>query len=144
MNYGFGLAVKGSSHLSQQPYDLTIFNILFWLLNTTCILIGFLGMPGAQVIIYFHEIKLNSVAQMTGDFPGNILMGQICMGEEIASQSTEEIITGDRLKGFIFPVIFSVFILFFSLKVRGYVRSQCLSRTTFRFVLQKQEMRNIF
>ena len=68
---------------------------------------------------------------MTDDFPGNILMGQICLGEEIASQSWEEIITGDRIKGFLFPIVFSVFILFFSLKVRGCVRSQCLSMTTF-------------
>ena len=74
---------------------------------------------------------------MTDDFPGNILMGQICMGEEIASESSEEIITGDRLKGFIFPVVWCVFILFFSLKVRGCVHSQCLSRTTFGFVLKK-------
>ena len=72
---------------------------------------------------------------MTEEYPGNILMGQICMGEEIASQSSVEIITGDRLKGFIFPVVFSAFILFFSLKVRGCVRSQCLSRTTFGFVV---------
>ena len=61
-------------------------------------------------------------------------MGQICLGEEIASQSWEEIITGDRIKGFLFPIVFSVFILFFSLKVRGCVRSQCLSMTTFGFV----------
>ena len=68
---------------------------------------------------------------MTEEFPENIIMGQICMGVEIVSQSSEEIITADRLKGFIFPIVFSAFILFFSLKVRGCVRSQCLSRTTF-------------
>ena len=49
VNHGFGLVVKGSSHLSKQPYDLTIFNILYWLLNTICILIGFLQMPVAKV-----------------------------------------------------------------------------------------------
>ena len=53
VNHGFGLVVKGSSHLSKQPYDLTIFNILYWLLNTISILNIFLQMPVAKVMIYF-------------------------------------------------------------------------------------------
>ena len=198
MNHGFGLVIKGSSRLNKKSYDLTIFNILYWLLNSMAILTLFLQMPVAKVINFFKQsilgprfrfsavsyvyvsviknganirkesiigalvlkgpclfgireltsasyesrtssgpdclqTKLNSDAQMTDEFPGNILMGQICLGEDIASQSWEEIITGDRIKGFLFPIVCSVFILFFSLKVRGCVRSQCLSMTTLRF-----------
>ena len=71
------------------------------------------------------------VMQITEEFPGNILMGQICMLEEIPSQSFEDIITRDRIVGYIFPTVYSVFSLFFFFKVQNCVKSQCLSRTTF-------------
>ena len=69
--------------------------------------------------------------QITDEFPGNILMGQICMWEDIPSQSFEDIITRDRIVGYIFPTVYSVFSLFFFFKVKDCVNSQCLSRTTF-------------
>jgi len=50
VNHGFGLVVKGSSRLSKEPYDMTIFNILYWLMNTISILNIFLQMPVAKVI----------------------------------------------------------------------------------------------
>ena len=71
------------------------------------------------------------VIQITEEFPANILMGQICMWEEIPSQSFEDIITRDRIVGYIFPTVYSVFSLFFFFKVEDCVKSQCLSRTTF-------------
>ena len=58
-------------------------------------------------------------------------MGQICMWEEIPSQSFEDIISRDRIVGYIFPTVYSVFSLFFFFKVKDCVNSQCLSRTSF-------------
>ena len=69
-------------------------------------------------------------------------MGQICMWEEIPSQSFEDIITRDRIVGYIFPTVYSVFSLFFFFKVKDCVNSQCLSRTTFGSVgLQRDRNR---
>ena len=89
-------------------------------------------MPLAKVYLLTKppEVML-SLSQITDGFPGNILMGQICMWEEIPSQSFEDIITRDRIVGYIFPTVYSVFSLFFFFKVQGCVKSQCLSRTTF-------------
>ena len=59
-------------------------------------------------------------------------MGQICMLERIPSLTFQEIITRDRIVGYIFPTVYSVFSLFFFFKVEYCVSSQCLTRTTFR------------
>ena len=55
MSHGFGLVIKGSSRLNKQSYDLTIFNILYWLLNSMAILTLFLQMPVAKVINFFKQ-----------------------------------------------------------------------------------------
>ena len=123
VHHGFGLVIKGSSNLN-------FFNILYWLLNTFLVLFIFLSMPLAKVSLRF-VLKLTDSVQITDEFPGNILMGQICMWEEIPSQSFEDIITRDRIVGYIFPTVYSVFSLFFFFKVKDCVNSQCLSRTTF-------------
>ena len=123
VHHGFGLVIKGSSNLN-------FFNILYWLLNTFLVLFIFLSMPLAKVSLRF-VLKPTDSVQITDEFPGNILMGQICMWEEITSQSFEDIITRDRIVGYIFPTVYSVFSLFFFFKVEDCVKSQCLSRTTF-------------
>ena len=123
VHHGFGLVIKGSSNLN-------FFNILYWLLNTFLVLFIFLSMPLAKVSLRF-VLKPTDSVQITDEFPGNILMGQICMWEEIPSQSFEDIITRDRIVGYIFPTVYSVFSLFFFFKVKDCVNSQCLSRTTF-------------
>ena len=55
VNHGFGLVIKGSSRLNKHSYDLTIFNILYWLLNSMSILNIFLQMPVAKVIDSFKQ-----------------------------------------------------------------------------------------
>ena len=123
VHHGFGLVIKGSSNLN-------FFNILYWLLNTFLVLFIFLSMPLAKVSLRF-VLKPTDSVQITDEFPGNILMGQICMWEDIPSQSFEDIITRDRIVGYIFPTVYSVFSLLFYFKVKENVNSQCLSRTTF-------------
>ena len=126
VHHGFGLVIKGSS-------NLYFFNILYWLLNTFLVLFAFLMMPLAKVVPDSDFACRQCGAKITEEFPANILMGQICMWKVIPSQSFEEIITRDRIMGYIFPTVYSVFSLFFFFKVKDCVRSQCLSRTTFRY-----------
>ena len=68
---------------------------------------------------------------LSGDYPANVVFGQICMLEKLPKQNLREIVEKDRMMGFIFPIIFASLVSFFNIKIKILVKRHCTSQRTF-------------